>query len=212
MSYLTHFWTSKNPEPAAIVWTEKDSEADGYLVVGGWCVPLMWSLCFSAGDVSVLLKPKEDWSDPEEPGYGASCDTTIELAIQNIERRMESLLKIMPVQTHDACTQFLNRLRTSNETYVHMDVSLLLENEDDPSDGKWKTYFSELLAGLDVPVSKVRKGIAGTLFGTGLPVGWKYLCAWAISNGSIRSIFSPSLPLYQAVGATSLTELQSWQA
>src|SRR4030095_8570761 len=88
MSYLTDFWTSNSPDPGCIVFTDKSYGDHGYLEAGGWCVPIMWSVCFSSADVNVLLKPENEWSDPDQPAYGASCDTTTESAARRVEQRL----------------------------------------------------------------------------------------------------------------------------
>jgi hypothetical protein len=212
MSYLTGFWTSSQEDPGCLLFTNKDFGNCGYLEAGGWCVPIIWSMCFSSRDVNVLLTPKPEWSDPDVPQYGASCDASIDQALQNLERRMPSLIRIVPEHTQDACALFVKRLRQSSEHYVHMNISLLLESEDDPGDQSWKKYWSDLLDGLDTPVDHIRSGLVGRVLGLGLPSGWKYLCHWAMSNGSLQEIRSPKLPLYRVVGAEDIRALSAWQA
>lgn len=69
-----------------------------------------------------------------------------------------------------------------------MDISLLLENEDNPGDGGWEKHWSGLLDGLDKPVAPLRGGVREKIFGPGMPSGWKYLCLWAVSNNSLNDI------------------------
>src|SRR5215470_3081892 len=131
MSYVTNFWTSTSPEPGCLMFTD-NCESTGSLSVGGWCVPIMWSTCFSGGDVNVVLTPQADWSEPDHPEYGASCDTTIASAVLRVEERLPSVLRILPEHTHEACNLFLCRLQKSKAKYVHTEISLLLSNEEDP--------------------------------------------------------------------------------
>jgi hypothetical protein len=212
MSYLTSFWTSSQPEPGCLVFTDKNFARNGHLQAGGWCVPIMWSLCFAGADVHCVRKPESEWADSEQPAYGASCDASVQSAVRNIERRLPSLLNILPSHTHEACRFFLKRLSDSTEKFVHMDVSLLLESEDDPGNQEWKNHFARLLDGLDVPVSGVRRGLTAKLLGPGLPPGWKYLCRWSVSNGPLAQLWSPQLSLHQVTGAQDMRELSEWHA
>jgi len=209
MSYLTHFWTSTSPEPGCLVFTD-NWDGTGFLSVGGWCVPIMWSTCFSGADVNVVLTPEADWSEPNHPEYGASCDTTIASAVLRVEERLPSVLRILPEHTHEACNLFLCRLKESKAKYVHMDITLLLSNEEDPP--TFKPYWAELLEGLDTPVMYLRQGLLQRILGLGLPRGWHYLCYWSVCNQSQKALRSRNLPLDQVVGAINLDCLRRWQA
>ena len=208
MSYLTYFWTSNSPEPGCLTFTD-NCESTDCLVVGGWCVPIMWSTCFSGADVNVVLIPDTDWSEPDQPEYGASCDTTIASAVLRVEERLPSVLRILPEHTHEACNLFLCRLQESKAKYVHTEISLLLSNEEDPP--TFKPYWAALLDGLDTPVMHIRQGLLQRILGLGLPHGWHYLCYWSVCNQSQKALRSRNLPLDQVVGA-SLDCLRSWQA
>jgi len=211
MSYPTYFWTSSDSRPGCVCFPEDDSPGEGQLTSGGWSVPILWSMCFGGEDVNVLELPKDAWSLPDEPAYGASCDAPIPGAVAQLQRRLPSLKAILTPSLHLACDMFASRMRRSQRSHVHMDVSLLLENEDNPADRHWKQYWAGLLNGLDTPVARVRSGIWSKLLGLGLPPGWKYLCSWALSNQPLHGIRAPDLDMSRVTGAVSLRHLDDWQ-
>lgn len=210
MGHRTHFWTSDEAQPGCVKFADLDQDDRALLSAGGWSVPILWTMCFSGKDVNVLAARADD-DDPESSPWGASCDTTLADAIRRVERRMPSLQAIVAPESRAVGELFLAKLRESTRSHVHMEVTLLLENEDDPGDGRWKNYWAGLLEGLDQPVRKVRTGLSRRLLGLGLPSGWKYLCLWSVSNGSLNQITAATLESHVLTGA-GIPELCLWSA
>jgi hypothetical protein len=169
MGYRNQFWTSSDSEPAFLQFTEK-SYGDGYLETGNYCVPILWSACFSSADVNFGKLPDDQYPDEEQPIYGLSCDAPLPAAVARLERRLPSVKTVVVPSLHEICDLFVERLKQSHESFVHLHISELLNGDDDPSTGGWQDYWGRLVDGLDVPVTRVRKGAMGRFLGIGLPV------------------------------------------
>ena len=208
VSYLTYFWTSNKAAPGCVEFTDKDYGKIGYLDAGGYSVPIVWSMCFNSTDVHVC---EQESAPDEEMELGISCDTERTNAISRLEKRMPSLLKILPLHMHDVPQVFLDRLRQSSESFVHMDLSVLVSQEEQSEVESWGHYWGKLLDGLDTPVGTVRTGLAERLLGPGLPPGWKDLCRWSVGNASLRNFMSANLTAHEVSGA-HIDHLREWQA
>jgi hypothetical protein len=210
MSYSTPFWTSNESAPGCVV--PRDYDCPDNSLDSGSAIPLLWSICFSSKDINVVLAPTEEWSSDDDPHYLASCDTDLKSALSRLEQRMPSLLKIVPSHAHDICKLFCERLASSSATHIHLSLSWLLENDENPSDGRWKRYFGKMLDGLDEPVTKIRDGFLSKLLGLGLPSSWSDACFWSMAAQSEKLIRAHDVELYYIAGAGSIEEMQSWKA
>ena len=126
---------------------------------------------------------------------GVSCDALRATALARIERRMPSLLKVLPAHAHAAAHAFVARLRESTASHVHLDLSVIQADEEDAAEVEaWsREYWGPLLDGLDTPVSKIRTGLAARLMGVGVPSAWEGLCRWSVGNEQLDSFMSPDL-------------------
>jgi hypothetical protein len=188
----TYFWTSNESGPAF-----GGAKGEGYLSSADWSVPILWSMCFSAADVNVRLPSAG-------VAVGVSCDATRVEAIARIERRMPSLLKLLPAHLHDAAQVFLDRLRQSTASYVHLDLSIIQAGEEDDFEVEawaWE-YWGPLLDGLETPVPKLRTGLAARVMGAGVPNGWEGLCRWSVGNEQLPVFMSPGLPVDRVAGGS----------
>ena len=201
MSDSTYFWTSNDAAPAFA-----GDKGEGYLSSREWSVPILWSMCFSAADVKVRLPSAG-------VAVGVSCDALRVEAVARVERRMPSLLKLLPAHVHEVAQVFLDRLRHSTASHVHLDLSVIqAEEEDDFEVEAWAwEYWGPLLDGLDTPVSKLRTGLAARFMGAGVPIGWEGLCRWSVGNEPFGSFLSPDLTSRHLAGA-ELAHLRAWQA
>ena len=171
-----------------------------------WSVPILWSMCFSAADVNVRLPSAG-------VAVGVSCDALRVEAIARIERRMPSLLKLLPAHLHEVAQVFLDRLRQSTASHVHLDLSIIQAGEEDDFEVEawaWE-YWGPLLDGLETPVPKLRTGLAARVMGAGVPNGWEGLCRWSVGNEPLVLLLLPDLTSRHLAGA-ELAHLRAWQA
>lgn len=211
MGYPTYFWTSDQATPGCVEFTETCSADHGHLVVGMYAIPILWSMCFSSADINTqIIEPGPDDDESEgEPLYGASCDTTRQNAVANLERRMPSLLKIIPQNTHEVARLFVDRLRNSAKGFVHLDLSTHVAEERAP-EIDWRGYWGEELDGLDTVVSTVRGGPSRFVLGTGIPSHWKHLCRCA--DGPTLNPFKSFSFTPEKIAGETLRGLLEWQA
>ncbi|MGH8107622.1 MAG: hypothetical protein ACREO1_02750 [Arenimonas sp.] len=210
MSYSTPLWTSNNSAPGCLVPRDYDSPKNN--LDSGSAIPLLWSACFSSKDITVVIAPEEDWSADDCPHYLASWDSDLNGAVSRLERRLPSVLKIVPEHTHDICRLFHQRLANSTATHIHLDLGWLLDNDENPENGRWEKSFGKMLDGLDEPVADIRDGFLSKILGLGLPSSWNDACFWAMSAQSAKLIREPDVELYYIAGAGSVEEIQSWNA
>ena len=210
MSYSTPLWTSNDSAAGCIVPREYDGPES--CLDSGNSIPVLWSICFSSKDLNVVLAPEEDWSADDSPHYLASCDTDLKSALSRLDLRMPSLYKIVPPHAHNICKLFHQRLKNSSATHIHLDLSWLLDNDENPADGSWRKYFGNILDGLDEPVTTVREGFSSKLLGLGLPSSWNDACFWAMGAQSAKLIRAHDVDLWYIAGAGSIEEMQSWKA
>ena len=191
MSESTYFWTSNDPAPAFA-----GDKGEGYLSSREWSVPILWSMCFIAADVKVRLPSAA-------VAVGVSCDALRVDALGRIERRMPSLLILLPAHLHEVAQVFLDRLKQASASHVHLDLSVIQANEEDDFEVEawaWE-YWGPLLDGLETPVPKLRTGLAARVMGAGVPNGWEGLCRWAVGNEPLVAFMSPDLSVDRVAGA-----------
>jgi hypothetical protein len=209
MGFSNSFWTSDTSGPAYDFSTDEDFD---YLESGRFCVPILWSACFASTDVNHGEQSEEFWPEENCPSHGLSCDAPLAAAVERLQRRVASVKRVVSPSLHAQCDAFVAKLKQSQKGFVHLNLSDFLSQEEDPSDAGWKDYWGSLVEGLDIPVTRVRRGIMAGLFGLGLPSPWKHLWSRALDGLPLRSVVSHELDASRLTGASTSEDLRKWRA
>ena len=169
MSHCSHIYTTDSDDP---------TDHDACKVMSTVCkarIPFIWIAMYAPGDSRAqdtdYEQDEEDW----EEQYLVFMTSPRE-AVINLERRMESLKKLIPEQYHNHITNLIQKLNQIDKRYVGVAIDDIEQIGSDSMTESAKGW-EDILKGLDKPVMEVRTGLSKLLKGSGIPESWKALLA-----------------------------------
>ena len=145
---------------------ETDNASPELYLVAKYNVPICWLALFGVNDIKAFRDDREEaWPYLIAPR---------ESALLRLRNRRDLMFNLLPKAHLTTFEMFCSLLDGLRQPYLHCDTSDVGSMHSDADE--WRGMLREMLEALDhAPPSRMRTGLAGILFGSGLSRGWSRL-------------------------------------